>query len=126
MVPGPGTPQEGATDGAQHDGAGRNTTEPGHSKKEPEPEHCNRSSSQERRSHSFPSELRNRSPCGGDGDDRIRHIHSRSHNHHRGGGHKHCPDRRPGERLRPRRPESTSYETSAISSTCGTLETRTP
>jgi len=98
----------------------RNTTarEPAHSNSGPE-RHIRRSRG-------------NHSPSGDDGGDGIHtrpriHIHPHSRSRTRDGGALgQCPSLRARERIQPQWPESTSYETSVISSTCGTLETRTP
>jgi hypothetical protein len=94
----------------------RNTTARG-----PEPAHSN--SGPEHRSRRSRG---NHSPSGDDGADDGIHMQPRTRTRTRDGGREQCPSPRPRERIRPQRPESTTYETSVISSTCGTLETRTP
>jgi hypothetical protein len=97
----------------------RNTTARGPARSKWEPAHSN----------SGP-EHRNHSPSGDDGGDDGIHMQPRTRTHPRSrtrdGGREQCSSLRAREWIRPQRPESTTYETSVISSTCGTLETRTP
>jgi hypothetical protein len=108
-----------------------NTTELAHNRTEPERSRSAAAGAAER-SRSGPGQHSHKGPghrshnrTNGDGNDGSSHIRSRTHIPQNGGRRGQCPYLQPRETLRPQWPESTSCEASAISSSCGTLVTRT-